>query len=239
MSADASAGLRQGVVIVAGGTGRRMGEGIPKQYREIAGKAVILHTLDRFLAFDPEISIVVVLAPGHMEYWDRIVATSEYPFAAPAAKRITLAPGGETRYGSVKSGLLKMDRGVEVIGIHDAVRPLVSQATLERCYGSAAESGSGIPVIEMDETVRILKPEGHSEHMDRSMLRRVQTPQVFRAEMIREAYRLPFHASFTDDASVYEALYGEVQLVNGNAENIKITTPADLILAGQLLESPG
>ncbi len=239
MSAAARTGLRQGAVIVAGGTGRRMGEGVPKQYREVAGKAVILHTLDRFLAFDPEISIVVVLAPGHMEHWERIVAQAEDRVTAQAAKRISLAPGGETRYGSVKSGLLKMDREVEVIGIHDAVRPLVSHATLERCYGSAAESGSGVPVIEMDETVRILKPEGHSEHMDRSMLRRVQTPQVFRAEMIRKAYQVPFHPSFTDDASVYEALYGEVRLVKGNAENIKITTPADLILAEQLLEGLG
>ena len=220
--------MRLGVVIVAGGTGIRMGEGIPKQYRDVAGKAVILHTLERFLEFDPGISIVVVLAPGHSAYWEKI--------AMSLSKGITLASGGRTRYDSVKNGLHQMDPGVDIIGIHDAVRPLVSMETLKRCYASASETGSAIPVTEMDETVRILKTGGHSEHLDRSLLRRVQTPQVFRGELIRKAYLLPFHASFTDDASVYESHYGEVHLVEGNPENIKITTPADLLLAGLLLE---
>ncbi|MGW8314021.1 MAG: 2-C-methyl-D-erythritol 4-phosphate cytidylyltransferase [Bacteroidales bacterium] len=228
MKADQEHEMRLGVVIVAGGTGIRMGEGIPKQYRDVAGKAVILHTLERFLKFDPEISIVVVLAPGHREYWENI-AGSFY-------KGIALTNGGGTRYDSVKNGLQRMDPGVEIIGIHDAVRPLVSMGTLDRCYTSASLNGSAIPVTEMDETVRILKTGGHSEHLDRSLLRRVQTPQVFRGELIRKAYQLPFHPSFTDDASVYESLYGEVHLVEGNPENIKITTPADLKLAGLLLE---
>ena len=220
--------MRRGVVVVAGGTGRRMGSGIPKQYREMAGKPVILHTLERFLAFDPEITIVLVLAAGHGQYWEKITGV--------AAEGVVLAAGGETRYDSVKNGLSQMDPDVELIGIHDAVRPLVSQETLERCYTAAMESGSGIPVIGMDETVRIVKQGGHSEHLDRSLLRRVQTPQVFRGERIRKAYRLPFHPAFTDDASVYEALYGEVKLVEGNPENIKITTPADLLLAALLLD---
>lgn len=229
MKADRKEEIRRGVVIVAGGTGRRMGAGVPKQYREVAGKTLILHTLERFLSFDPGMSVVVVLAPGHRAYWEQI--------AGSVTEGIALATGGENRYDSVKNGLQQMDPGVEVIGIHDAVRPLVSEGTLDRCYAAAAKNGSGIPVIEMDETVRILKPEGHSEHLDRSQLRRVQTPQVFRGGLIREAYRSPFRSSFTDDASVYESLYGEVQLVEGNPENIKITTPADLILAALLLES--
>jgi 2-C-methyl-D-erythritol 4-phosphate cytidylyltransferase len=222
--------VQQGVVLVAGGTGRRMGSGIPKQYRDIAGKPVILHTLERFLDFDPDMAVVVVLAPGHGEYWEKIA-----PFAGDG---VVLAAGGETRYDSVKNGLQQMDPAVEVIGIHDAVRPLVSRETLVRCYASAAAKGSGIPVIGMDETVRIMKEGGHSTHLDRSLLRRVQTPQVFRGERIRKAYGLPFHPAFTDDASVYEALYGEVKLVAGNPENIKITTPADLMLAAQLLGHP-
>lgn len=227
MKTNEGKGLRQGVIIVAGGAGRRMGSGIPKQYREMAGKAVILYTLERFRIFDPAISIIVVLASGHRNYWEKAVGS--------AVGGVTIAPGGSTRYDSVKNGLLRMDTGVELIGIHDAVRPLVSQGTLERCYVSAAGKGSGIPVIEMDDTVRIQKAEGHSEHLDRSLLRRVQTPQVFRAELIRKAYQQPFQPAFTDDASVYESLYGEVSLVKGNPENIKITTPADLMLAGLLI----
>jgi 2-C-methyl-D-erythritol 4-phosphate cytidylyltransferase len=221
---------RRGVVIVAGGSGSRMGGEIPKQYLKLAGKPIIVHTLERFFEFDPEMNVVVVLSSGHEKHWDGI--------ALPAGFRsaIALARGGMTRYDSVKSGLLLME-DAEIVGIHDAVRPLVSLDTLERCYASAALNGSGIPVTEMDETVRILRNEDHSEHLDRSLLRRVQTPQVFQAERIRNAYNLPYDPAFTDDASVYESLYGEVNLVAGNQENIKITTPTDLMLASLLIKS--
>ena len=218
---------RRGVVIVAGGSGRRMGGPLPKQFMELNGKPVILHTLERFLEYDPGMAVVVVLAPGHRIHWEKI--------AAEGFPGIALAPGGETRYDSVKNGIRLMEPGIGLIGIHDAVRPLVSVPTLDRCYTSAERTGSGIPVIEVDETIRIMKDGGHSEHMDRSLLRRVQTPQVFMGEQIREAYRLPYHPAFTDDASVYESMYGEVSLVAGNPENIKITTPADLMLASLLM----
>ena len=125
------------------------------------------------------------------------------------------------------------------MGIHDAVRPLVSRETLTRCYEAADREGSGIPVIEMDESVRMLDGHGGSGHLDRSRLRRVQTPQVFRSDLIKKAYLQSYRPEFTDDASVYERLFGQVFMVEGNPENIKITTPLDLKLASLLIDSPG
>jgi 2-C-methyl-D-erythritol 4-phosphate cytidylyltransferase len=219
---------QHGVLIVAGGSGSRMGAEIPKQYMELEGKPVIRYTTERFFNFDPEIRMVVVLAPGHLPFWEEVVG------CAPELRRVEVETGGPTRYDSVKNGLTRMEE-VEFVGIHDAVRPLVSTATIERCFRSAELYGSGIPVAEMDETVRWISDEGHSEHLDRSRIRRVQTPQVFRYSLIREAYDRRFDTSFTDDASVFESLHGEVHLVEGNSENIKITTPTDLLLASLLI----
>lgn len=220
------------VVIVAGGAGRRMGGTIPKQYLELDGKALILHTIDRFLQFDPDIEIVLVLASEHKKYWDGI------PVSQKPSKEIIITTGGHTRYESVKNGLMFIDDGV-IAGIHDAVRPFVSIGTIRKCYETAREQGSGIPVIEMDETIRKIGPGSHSEILDRSTLRRVQTPQVFRSEMIKKAYDRANDPSFTDDASVFESVYKSVTLVDGNIENIKITSPTDYKLALLLMDSMG
>jgi len=218
------------VVIVAGGEGRRMGSNIPKQYLELAGKSMILHTLDKFLQFDPEIKIVLVLAVEHQKYWEGIPAYQK------PTREIIITSGGNTRYESVKNGLSHIENGV-ITGIHDAVRPFVSIGTIRRCYETAREQGSGIPVIEMDETIRRVGPENKSGNLDRSTLRRVQTPQVFRSEMIKKAYARSDDPSFTDDASVFESMYKRVSLVKGNIENIKITSPTDYKLALLLMES--
>jgi len=215
------------VVVVAGGSGRRMGGPVPKQYLELQGKAVLIHTLERFYNFDPQIKIVLVLAEGHQGFWDKIASSSE------AASATVLVGGGETRHDSVKNGL-KMIPDSCIVGIHDAVRPLVSQQTIERCYTAAKKSGSGIPVLEMEESVRMIN-EGGSERIERGNLRRVQTPQVFKSELIREAYERCYNTSLTDDASVYEAVHGQVSLVPGNPENIKITKAIDLELASLIL----
>jgi 2-C-methyl-D-erythritol 4-phosphate cytidylyltransferase len=222
--------MKKGVIIVAGGSGHRMGGHIPKQYLDLAGKPVIVRTLDRFFDFDPQMKIVLVLAKGHMEFWNTISKNYNY------GSRIDVAQGGESRYRSVKNGLQLMGDGL-MLGIHDAVRPLVSHHTLKQCYEIAAEKGSCIPVTDMDETVRMVREQGHSEHLDRSILRRVQTPQVFKSELIRKAYDQPCKPAFTDDASVFESIYGEVSMVEGNRENIKITTPIDLQLAALLIRS--
>jgi len=223
--------MKKAVIIVAAGSGSRMGREIPKQYLELRDKPVLIHTLERFQAFDPEMKVVVVLAPDHRELWDRMAASYEI------TRGLILATGGTSRYESVKNGLIHVDQA-SLVGIHDAVRPLVSQDTLKRCYDSALRKGSGIPVIEMDESVRKLDKHGSSVHMDRSSLKRVQTPQAFRSERIKQAYQQPYSNAFTDDASVYETVYGAPTLVEGNRENIKITTPTDLQLAQLLIDSP-
>ncbi len=224
--------IKQAVLIVAGGSGRRMGGDLPKQYQLLAGKPLILHTLERFLEFNPHMEVVLVVAPDHLSFWNGIsTAYSE-------ATEIRVANGGATRYDSVKNGLQLIKDGV-IVGIHDAVRPFVSLDTLERSYAAAADQGSGIPVIEMDESVRMVKDQGDSSPVERSGLKRVQTPQVFKSEMIREAYRQVSDPTFTDDASVYEAHYKHVTLVEGNPQNIKITTPTDMNLASLLIQSNG
>jgi len=223
--------MKKAVLIVAAGSGSRMGGKIPKQYLQILDKPIIIHTLEKFRKFDPDIQMVVVLAPEHRELWEQLSVSYEI------AGGLTTAPGGATRFDSVKNGLSYIDQA-ELIGIHDAVRPLVSQGTLTRCYDAAISQGSGIPVLEMDESVRMLDRQGGSKHLERSSLRRVQTPQVFLSERILEAYQQANNPDFTDDASVYEAKFGPVTLVEGNRENIKITTPPDLLLAKQLIASP-
>jgi len=215
------------VIIVAGGSGARVGGVVPKQYMDIGGKPMVIHTLERFLEFDPEMQLVLVRAAAHRKIWDRI--ERDYLAGQP----VSVINGGDTRFSSVKNGLRQIGEGT-IVGIHDAVRPLVSRDTIERCYRSAIETGSGIPVVEMDESVRLVRP-GRSEPVDRSLLKRVQTPQVFRSGQIKEAYRLATDQSFTDDATVYESLFGRVSLVEGNPENIKITRPADLRLASMIL----
>ena len=222
--------MKRAVIIVAAGLGNRMGGQIPKQFLDLAGKPLIVHTLERFLLFDPEMKMVVVLSSEGRHLWEQAVHSHKI------AKGIILAEGGANRFDSVKNGLSHLEKGL-ITGIHDAVRPFVSQATLARTYDAAFREGSGIPVLEMDETVRMIKPQGGSPPMDRPMLRRVQTPQVFRSEQIKQAYQQAYDPAFTDDASVYEPVFGQLTLVEGNRENIKITTPLDMQLASLLMDS--
>ncbi|MEZ5070066.1 MAG: 2-C-methyl-D-erythritol 4-phosphate cytidylyltransferase [Bacteroidales bacterium] len=220
--------MKQGVLVVAAGRGQRMGSETPKQFLELKGKPLLVHSLERFRDFDPGIRMVVVLGNGMEPFWEPVLK------AHPWLHEVTLATGGTERSNSVRNGLAVMS-GVEVVGIHDAVRPLVSRDTLERTYAHAAQHGSAIPAVDMEDSVRRLTGRG-SEAVDRSTLKRIQTPQVFQLHRIREAYDFVGEQVFTDDAAVYEACYGSVDLVKGNRENLKITTPADLRLAEALLD---
>ena len=222
--------MKRAVVIVAAGSGRRMGDKLPKQYLQIKGKPILVHTLEKFRNFDPVMKIVVVLAPAQRKWWDELAGSYE------VSQGTILAEGGTTRYDSVKNGLGYIGPDL-LVGIHDAVRPLVSRGTLERSYEAALREGSGIPVIEMNESARMLESGSGSVHLDRSRLRIVQTPQVFLSERIKQAYMQPYIPAFTDDASVYESTFGTVTLVEGNRENIKITTPQDLLIASLLMDS--
>lgn len=222
--------MKRALVLVAGGSGSRMGGPLPKQYQELEGKPLIVHTLVKFLRFDPDMEVVVVLAENHKPLWEAMAKKHVH------IRRLKLAQGGATRFHSVSNGLQLIEKE-RIVGIHDAVRPFVSSKTLERCYSMAEKTGGAIPVIDMDESVRKVETEKTSVHMDRALLKRVQTPQVFRSELIKEAYLKAAHRDFTDDASVYEAHLGGISLVEGNTQNIKITTPTDMKLAALLIQS--
>lgn len=223
--------MKRAVVIVAGGAGIRMGGDLPKQYLKLVGRPLIVHALEKFQLFDPQMKVVVVMSPAHLKHWEDIY--DKYNLDSG----IIVAHGGASRYDSVKNGLAQVADGM-VVGIHDAVRPLVSQGTLERSYSSAISWGSGIPVIELDDSLRMIDAEGGSRPVDRTKIRRVQTPQVFQSTMIKKAYQRFTDPEFTDDASVYESEFGKLTLVEGNRENIKITTPADLLIAEALIQTP-
>ena len=215
------------VVIVAGGTGSRMQSETPKQFLELAGKPVIIWTIEKFLAFDPDIKIILVLPESHLIVWHSLKTRYK------STRKVTITTGGASRFHSVMKGLAIV-RPEEIVGIHDAVRPLVSFETLERSYSEAEKSGSAVPVIDVEDSLRTVIGLGNSV-LDRSSVKRVQTPQVFLAEKIVTAYENCLDQGHTDDASVYESYYGQISLVEGNAENIKITFPSDMKVAEALL----
>ena len=218
------------VIIVAGGKGLRMGGDIPKQFLPVGGTPILMRTIDRFLQFDEKMQVVLVLPETQQDYWRTLC--DEYHFSRP----YTLANGGETCFHSVKNGLAKVSLDATLVGVHDGVRPFVSIDTIRACYDEAARSEAVIPVTDVVETLRQVLP-GKSITVPRSDYRLVQTPQVFSAHLLRQAYEQPYTDFFTDDASVVERFGHSVTLVPGNRENIKITTPFDLTIAAALCTS--
>lgn len=216
------------IIIVAGGKGLRMGGDIPKQFLPIGGKPILMHTIDRFLQYDASMQVVLVLPESQQDYWRTLC--QQYHFSQPYA----LANGGETRFHSVKNGLAKVSPDATLIGVHDGVRPFVSLDTIRATYEEAARSEAVVPVIDVVETVRRLINPQVSETVPRRDYKLVQTPQVFSATLLRQAYAQPYTDFFTDDASVVERFGHPVTLVPGNRENIKITTPFDLTIAEAL-----
>ena len=218
--------MEKHIIVVAGGKGLRMGGDIPKQFLPVCGKPVLMRTLEVFHAYDSAIHIILVLPVSQQTYWRELC--QEYGFQLLH----DIADGGETRFHSVMNGLaLVKDDGV--VGVHDGVRPFVSQEVIARCYEEALVKKAVIPVIGVVETVRHLTDDG-SETVPRNQYKLVQTPQVFDAALLRRAYQQDYTDMFTDDASVVEALGKKVYLVEGNRENIKLTTPFDLKLAEML-----
>lgn len=213
------------VIIVAGGKGLRMGGEIPKQFLPLGGKTILMRTINRFLEFDSSIQVILVLPESQQDYWYSLC--EEYRFQQP----YVIANGGETRFHSVKNGLAKVSKAVELIGVHDGVRPFVSIETIRAAYEEASRSGAAVPVIDVVETIRHLVDESGSVTVPRGDYRLVQTPQVFSSELLLSAYAQPYTDFFTDDASVVERFGHAVRLVAGNRENIKITTPFDLKVA--------
>ena len=215
--------MKKHIIIVAGGKGLRMGGDIPKQFLPVCGKPVLMRTLEAFHAYDASIHLILVLPVSQQVYWKQLCEEYQFNLAHE------IADGGETRFHSVKNGLalIKEDG---LVGVHDGVRPFVSQEVIARCYDEALSLKAVIPVVGVVETVRHLTDEG-SETVPRDQYKLVQTPQVFDVALLRRAYEQTYTDMFTDDASVVEALGEKVYLVEGNRENIKLTTPFDLKLA--------
>ena len=217
------------VIIVAGGKGLRMGSDIPKQFLPIGGKPVLMRTLERFRDYSPTLQIILVLPQAQQDYWHQLC--KDYDFKV----EYVLANGGETRFHSVQNGLAKIPDDAEgVVGVHDGVRPFPSIDVIRNCYETARTAKAVIPVIPVVETVRHLQGNT-SVTVPRSDYRLVQTPQTFDIQLLKAANKQPYNDGFTDDASVVEAFGFNITLVEGNRENIKITTPYDLKIAEVLI----
>ncbi len=220
--------MKKSVIIVAGGSGTRMESEIPKQFILLENRPVLMWTISCFIVYDPAISVVVVLPEYQISFWKELCI--KYAFNHPHQ----VIKGGNTRFLSVKNGL-EMIGNSGLVAVHDGVRPLVSQDTIDRCFKQAAQSGAAIPVLPVNETLRTGTME-NSKTVDRAVYYAVQTPQIFRTSMLKEAYKQEWNASFTDDASVVEKTGNQVMLVTGNTENLKITYPLDLLVAGEYLK---
>lgn len=200
---------------------------IPKQFLLLAGEPVLMHSIRIFHRFDQGMQLIVTLPEPHISFWEQLCR--DHNFLIPHQ----LVKGGDTRFHSVRNALGHIG-GKGLVAIHDGVRPLVSAGTLSRTFEEAEKSGNAIPVIRMQESIRETGASG-SHEVGRENLRIVQTPQVFRKELIKKAYELATHENFTDDATVLETLGERIHLVEGNPENIKITRPADLRCAEAIL----
>ncbi len=209
------------VIIVAGGTGTRMQSTVPKQFIEIKGTPILIHTIQKFIDFDEFINVIVCV---HKDY----VSDAQFMLAEYfPEKNISIVLGGETRFHSVKNGLNTIANKNDVVGIHDAARPFVSVDTIKRCFETAAIKGNAIPVFSVNESMRMVA-NGINKAVSRDDYKIVQTPQCFIVSKIKEAFDQPYSPFFTDDATVLERMDEEIFLVEGNSENIKITNPNDI-----------
>ena len=225
------------IIIVAGGKGLRMGSDIPKQFLPIGGKPVLMRTLERFREYSAELQIILVLPEAQQAYWRELCKQYNFPLPLEGAEGglYQLANGGQTRCHSVQNGLAKVpDDAQGVVGVHDGVRPFPSIEVIKNCYETARTKKAVIPVIPVVETVRHLEGE-KSVTVPRGDYRLVQTPQTFDIQLLKAANRQPYNDGFTDDASVVESYGYEITLVEGNRENIKITTPYDMKIAEVLI----
>ena len=201
---------------------------IPKQFLNVSGKPILFYTLECFYNFSKQIELILVLPEPYIDFWKSL----SKKFELNIDHKVTV--GGNSRHQSVKNGL-KLVSGSSLVAIHDGVRPLVTNDTLKRVFEKAEKKGNAIPVLRLNESVRMLNGE-ESKPVERDKYRLVQTPQCFHSELIKKAYHQKYSKSFTDDATVVEALGVKINLVKGNPENIKITRPGDLKIAEALLK---
>lgn len=221
--------MKKHIIIVAGGSGTRMNTPIPKQFLELHGKPVLMHSIEIFAKAIPEINIILVLPLPYRKEWETLC--KKHNFIIP----FQLTEGGETRFHSVKNGLALVPENA-VVGIHDAARPLVNTQTIINAFETAEQKGNASPAIQINESIREVK-NNNNKAIDRSTIFIIQTPQCFQSNLIKKAFSQEYRHSFTDDASVLEAMGEKINLIEGNRENIKITTPLDLIIAEAIMGS--
>jgi len=222
--------LKKYAIIVAGGSGQRMGSSIPKQFLVLNGQPVLWYTISTFLQAYPDLRIILVLPESHLSTGHELVDSHM------GKERILILPGGENRFHSVKTGL-KHVPGDAIVFIHDGVRCLVTVQLIRECYEQTLLTGSAIPAIAPPDSVRQLTQEGASRVIDRNDIRLIQTPQTFRSILIKEAYEQEYDTRFSDDATVFESKGHSVNLIPGEVTNLKITLPVDLQFALKILEN--
>lgn len=220
--------MEKHVIIVAGGVGKRMHSEIPKQFLNVAGKPILIHTFESFINYSKDIQITLVLPEPYIDFWKSTCKRFDFEVDHQ------VVVGGNTRFNSVRNGL----KGIQddsLVAIHDGVRPLVSKDTLKRVFNKALETGNAIPAVKINESLRKINSED-SFSVNRREYRLIQTPQCFHAELIKKAYQQEYQEEFTDDATVVETMGIKIHLIEGNRENIKITRPADIKIAEAFLK---
>jgi 2-C-methyl-D-erythritol 4-phosphate cytidylyltransferase len=220
--------MKKYAVIVAGGSGLRMGTAQPKQFLPLRGKPVLWYSLTAFLNAFKDLEIILVLPQDHLQTGEDIIRTTHDP------NRIWITAGGATRFHSVKNGLDHIHHH-SIVFVHDGVRCLLTPELIRRCYEKALDKGNAIPSIRAVDTIR-LETVGGNEMIDRQKVHIIQTPQTFYSDIIKAAFEQDYEESFTDEASVVERLGVKIQLVEGEPTNIKITRPVDILMAEKILE---
>ncbi|TVP51591.1 MAG: 2-C-methyl-D-erythritol 4-phosphate cytidylyltransferase [Mongoliibacter sp.] len=221
--------MKKYAIIVAGGSGTRMGSAISKQYLEIGNKPILMHSLEKFFKTDSTIKIILVIPEEDFDFWKSLC--SKFNFTVPHQ----LIKGGKSRFQSVKNGLEHILDFEGIVAIHDGVRPFVQPEVIMESYEVAAAKGSAIAVVTLKDSIRKMTEDGKSFSQERQYFRLVQTPQTFQVSKIKKAFETKELQQFTDDATVYEHQGWQVSLIAGNLENIKITTPEDMAYANFLL----
>lgn len=214
--------MKKYAIIVAGGSGLRMGAALPKQYLPIGGKPILMHTMSRFFQHPDPIELILVIPGKDFEFWRKLC--QDFDFHVPHR----LVQGGASRFQSVRNGLDTIAGHEGLVAIHDGVRPFVKQEVIAQSYLEAARTGSAVAVVPLKDSLRLINAHGGSSFRDRSEFRLVQTPQTFQLDQIKKAFQVEELLQFTDDATVYEYQGWEVSLIEGDPSNIKITTPEDM-----------
>lgn len=218
-------------IIVAGGSGSRMGSKTPKQFLLLNGKPILMHTIEQFLAYDASLQVILVLPANQLKPWYALCEKHKF---YPAVQTVT---GGNTRFQSVKNGLKNVKANIGLVAVHDGVRPFVPIEVIANGFDIAMQKGTAVASVSLKDSLRQVDADGHSRAIDRTAYRSIQTPQIFRIELMQKAFQVEEQSFFTDCASVLEYAGFEVELIEGAYQNIKITTPEDLIWAETFLQN--